>query len=186
RKIDPGKVIVLIDQGFTSHPDRFLIPDRAGISFEGTYRPLVDFLRHLSTIFDATIKVAAHPKASLAETIKIFSDFEVTSEDTMEMISAADLVVTHSSTAIQWAVFFNKPIVLFSTPELDESRLGPTAAGFVEQFNARKVDICQEYQWIDERTFDIDHFRYAAYRRNFVKGSASSEMSLKDIVISNL
>jgi len=180
------RIIVYVDQGFTSHPDRFLIASKDRMTFEGTYQPILQWLKHIEEKLDACVKVAAHPKASREETINTFVNFDVDSKTTIELIADADLVVTHSSTAIQWAVLLDKPIAIISTKELKCSRLGPTALAYAKELNAPVFNVPTNDQDVGHDIFIRDEKRYSEYVKNYMKGAQSPQIPLTEILLSTL
>jgi len=178
--------IVYLDQGFTSHPDQHLNPHGGPLTVEGVYRPILNFLTQLEKNFDYPLKIAGHPKADRDQTEKIFVNRDIEYGRTLELISDARVVVCHSSTAIQWAVLMNKPIIIVSTAQLEKTKLNSKARGIAQALNLEVVDVNSHalFERIVEPTYDSE--AYKRYVRDFIKSDRSLDIPLKEILISNL
>ena len=63
------------------------------------------------------IKIASHPRSNYgAKQIKY--KHPILENKTFELIRDSDVVVSHMSTALQWAVIMKKPIIFVTTDEI--------------------------------------------------------------------
>ena len=96
-----GNYLVFLDEAGTHHP-LFI---RAGIEpfmKEENYFPIIDFgLDKIAKSLQLNVKIAAHPRSNYgAQQIKY--NHPIIKNKTYELIRDADVVVGHSSTALQW------------------------------------------------------------------------------------
>jgi hypothetical protein len=66
------------------------------------------------------IKIAAHPRSNY-ENKEIKYKHTILQNQTFELVRDADVVVGHGSTALQWAVLMNKPIIFVTTNEIQNA-----------------------------------------------------------------
>ncbi len=131
--------VLFLDQAFTTHPDRLIRP-HGTITDEGTYYPICQSLTILEKIFNERISIASHPKGSSLITERLFSKFRVITGDTISAINKSRLIISNSSTAIQWAVLLNKPLLLITTPELKRTSLYTATKGLADLLNLQVID----------------------------------------------
>ena len=82
------------------------------------YYPVINLgLHEIGKSLKLNIKIAAHPKSNFGIMQKKYNHplFE---NKTFELIRDADVVVSHSSTALEWAVIMKKPIIFVTTDEI--------------------------------------------------------------------
>lgn len=115
---DYSDFVVFLHQAIPNHPDF----RRQGYSPEPDselyYAELNAFLRHVSLMLNKNVLIANHPRSPLSETRLNFPDFTVEDGRTHELCSSCSHVITHSSTAINFAVLSRKPILFITTDRL--------------------------------------------------------------------
>lgn len=181
--------IVFLDQDVCAHPE-FIFENLTPYATPGRYIPTIAAgLRAIASALGTGIRVAAHPRSAHRAGGHGFPDDVVVEFNrTAELIRGCAAVVGHSSTALQFAVLFRKPIIFTMTAELEHSEIGPYTAKFAELLGKRVVDLdapdVSVVDWRGELTIDAP--RYASYRNDYVKTAGSEEAPLWDIVISHL
>lgn len=122
---------VFLDEGATSHPD-FAALGLAPLAGGPYFRALNEFFSGLENETGLRVVVAAHPRADYARIPKAFGDRPVIAAKTVELVARAELVLTHASTALSFAVLMGKPLRLLQTPEMRgtpyEAQIQATAA----------------------------------------------------------
>jgi len=112
--------IVFIDSDF-DNGDRIIRDGRPTEELRLKYfTQLSQFLLELSNIFNKKITICLHPKASLETYKKYLGEFELCKFKTTENIKQAFIVVFHSSTAIDEAIFLKKKIISLKSNALGE------------------------------------------------------------------
>ncbi|CAH6794939.1 conserved hypothetical protein [Vibrio chagasii] len=108
-----SKKIVFIDQAIPFHRDS----KRKGYNYEAYaddyYKDTVKFLKRVQESYpDHEVLVALHPR-SLANNAD-YGEFECIQGRTNELVKACDLVLCHYSTVIYTAVYYGKPIIMYT------------------------------------------------------------------------
>jgi hypothetical protein len=114
------RYFVFIDNGmFFEHPD--LKKFNLNISSTNNYRSEINkFLNHISNFYNLKIIILGHPKNK--DKKKLLVDFynnkNIFFDRSCDLIKNSSLVVAHSSTAISFAILFNKPIIFLTSNEI--------------------------------------------------------------------
>ena len=117
------KTAVFIDQALPKHPD-FKLNAKASISDEATYYgSLRNFFDRLENDLSIDVVVTAHPRVKYTETekIELFGGRKVIEGNTFQVVRESDLILTHLSTAISYAVASRKPIMILTTDILEKT-----------------------------------------------------------------
>jgi len=155
------------------------------------YPALVNLFNILEDNIGGETIIAAHPKAKHAsDRPPYFDGRKVISNETMELIQHAKLVVTRSSTAVSYAVLFNKPILLILNNQmlLDTAIELPATRKLQNELGLTTINIDE----IDETTQDdwgnicvINEDKYQKYIINYLS-STNSKKTNKSIILGNV
>lgn len=178
---------VFIDQNYCFHPD-FIFQ---GIPFYATpekYFPAVArCLRSISRDCGIEMQIAGHPVSSRAGQADYFGGIPICYGKTAELIRDCEFAICHNSTAIQFAVLFNKPLIFLTTDELERSPAGKSIAVFASELGKTVINIDRDVlsvNWRDE--LHVDFGKYQKYRENYIKCTGSPEIPHWEIVIGYL
>lgn len=107
--------MVFIDDFLPFHPDFEAFGSRT-IDPQSYYGALNEFFSAAERVYQATVVIAAHPKAQYA--VNPFAGRRIVVGATNALVKHASLVFAHASTAISLAVIHRKPLCLIYTPEI--------------------------------------------------------------------
>lgn len=182
--------VVFIDQDLCFHSDAGYVS--GGFSFPVTpekYFPSINnVLNRISEVMGATRCIAAHPRSSYNHSKSdYFEGIPIKYGSTAELIKDCSVVLCHCSTAIQFAILFNKPVVFVTTDELDSSIYAPYIAFFASEFGKTVINIDKSLDKVDwQREMHVDLEKYAAYRNTYIKIDGSPKKPIWDIVIDQI
>ena len=119
------KHIVFLDQNLPFHGD-FAIQKRKVPASAGKYFPaLRQFFDRLERELGLPVVIAAHPRAAYAQEGYAGPDYfggrRLVSGQTLPLIFDSALVLTHYSTAVNFAVMARRPLLLLTSDELEGS-----------------------------------------------------------------
>ncbi len=182
--------VVLLDQGWFSKPlpEYYRKPSiYPPTTYDNYRRGILDFLARIEKHTDCPVVIGCHPKADLAETQRLYEGYEVVRGATKELVARASMVVANSTTSIQFAVLFRKPILLFTSDELETSVMAPLVAGYQHELGLELVNIdrLSGVSEIIDRVA-IDEERYGVYINRYIKQDASPQLPLWEIVFQGL
>ena len=176
---------VFVDQDYCFHPE-FTCKESATAITPARYFPTVcNGLRSLSAGLGMQMRIAAHPRATYRQRgVNYFEGFAVEYGRTAELIRDCAAVVCHDSTAIQFAVLFEKPVIFVTTDELAACYEGKSISKVAAELGKVPINLDGELGAVDWRgQLRTDAGKYAQYRSQYIKSDGSPELPIWDIVI---
>lgn len=178
---------VFIDGGGAYHSDNIRFGVTPGVTADNYYPVINSGLSEIEKSLKLNIKIAAHPKSNFSIIQKKYNH-PIFENKTFELIRDANVVVSHSSTALQWAVIMKKPIIIVTTDEIQNATYAKNFKNSIEEFAAilgkRVVNLSQLSSinnWKDY--LNVDDKKYEKYIENYVKTKGSPEKLVWNIVI---
>ena len=110
------KYIVFVDQNLLDDPDRYLhnnsspVIDYMRLEY---YKKIGVFFDYLEGEFSHKVVIAAHPRSDVNLLSENFKNREVVINNTAKLIKNCEFCVLHSSTAVNFAVLYKKPVVIY-------------------------------------------------------------------------
>ncbi len=173
---------VFLDQDLCFHPEYGFDRLTPYVTPERYFPSICRGLRSISESLAVDVKVAAHPRSSYRDA-DYFDGIPVEYHRTALLVRDATVIVCHSSTSVQLAVLFRKPIIFVTTSELSDSSLGNYVVKFARLLGKEVVNLDatpERSDWRDEMI--VNEPLYAAYRSEFIKLDGSRERALWRIV----
>ena len=181
------RTAIYIDQAFTTHPDRYMSNLGDYVTESKFTLRINKFLGAINQELDLRCIIVGHPKGDREQIEKMYRPCEVEFGTLLKRIKQSDLVISHSSTALQLAIVLKKRVLLFTTDELVNSKLHPINEGFRKELDIPVVNIDREY---DIRgIYDLSKVRqeeYQAFIRNYIKVDLHDDRSIWEIIESEI
>ncbi len=137
---------VLLDDGFLDHPDFLYMNIKCPITKEKYSQSIKLLIAKIESDLGLKLIIAGHPKSDPLMASYIFSDALFIQNKTPELVLHSKLVVTSCSTAISYAVRMRKPLIFYTTDEIEKSDL---YKGFLSRMSS----------WFGMRRINIDHLK---------------------------
>lgn len=171
-----NKYAVFIDEGGDFHPDQDFVKSYSGF-IKGYYPDLNKALKTLSSKLNVEIIIALHPRVDYLNAKNIF-DFKISQDSTIDLIKNSDLVIGHKSTALSFAILYDKDILILES-SYGEASYNNSLESLALFFNTlplrmenikhlKKDDI---YEYFCKKDF------YAKYINLFITPSAANSRS---------
>lgn len=181
------KFLVFLDENAPYHSDYVRLGIRPFVTAD-KYFPVINLgLSEIAKSLNLKIKIAAHPRSNF-EIMKKKYNHPLFENKTFELIRDADVVVSHSSTALEWAAIMKKPIIFVTTDEMQSEFYAKSYLQSVDSFAialGKKVvnfsHLPSINNWKDY--LNIDAKKYEKYIENYVKTKESPKKLVWDIVI---
>ncbi len=160
---------VFLDQYLPFHPD-FI---RASSSFPVTpdkYYPLLsNFFSKLENEAGISSVIAAHPRSRYEEHNNLFMNRTIVRGKTIELVRKSKVVIIHSSTAINFAVLFRKPMIFVTTNQLNKGWMGFKIEHMASLFGKKPINLddLSSVEWSKE--FIVNNDAYSKYERDYIK-----------------
>jgi hypothetical protein len=184
-----GKFCVFLDQMLATHTD-------FGKSVSFSPVTASEYLPSLNHFFDQIEKrtglqvvIAASPRSQYEKTPEIFGHRLVIKDKTLELVAQSSMVLLHTTTAVSFAVLYDKPILLLKTWEMTN------APGYGNLLNnmARALNItpvCID-DTADVAKLDLENYaswqrEYDDYKYKYVKTKNVSDKLTWEILMAQL
>jgi hypothetical protein len=166
--------IVFLDEDMPFHPDYSYFNITSPVNHASYYLSLNIFLRDLEKYRREKVLIALHPRAEFSRSSSMFQ-FEVIQGNSVDLVNGASLVIAHSSTSIQFAVIFKKPILLLTTNEIVK-RLDVQMAidAFSFELGCAVINIDEPYN-LNNLKVEVDEEKYSNYFHNYIKSPMSQK-----------
>lgn len=115
-----GNYIVFLDQNIPFHPDNDLLNIKT-VGADYYFTLLNRYFRELEKKYKCEVVISAHPSSIEYKDHNFFCGRKVVYNQTAELVLGCIGVLTHTTTAVSYAVVYKKPILLLSMPGLAES-----------------------------------------------------------------
>jgi len=168
---------VFLDECLPFHPD-FIHEQVSPPTTPEEYYPLLcKFFDFVEDSYGARINVAAHPRSRYEEHPDYFGGRSVIRGKTAHMIRESEFVIAHSSTSLNFAVLFRKPVIFITTDKLQQSSQGPFIKLMASWFGKQPININNpiEIDWDKELT--VDERAYSKYKNCYIKKNGSEDIS---------
>ena len=102
------------------------------------------------------------------------------------MIRNAEFIVTRNSTAITYAAYYRKPILLIYTDEMYNSQAYRNAVPIAKSLNTQLINIDNLEKLNIKKALKIDHKKYKNYLNNyctFEKTNKPNYVLIKELLI---
>ena len=166
--------ILYIDQNFIYHAD-FFIKKRSPFVSKSFYSKLEKFLIDISKKNNCDFKIALHPKSILDKNNFKFSN-KCYLNKTPELIQKSKYVICHYSTAVAFAVLFEKPIISLTSLELDNLWAGAQTRSMSKILNT-PLYILEEKQQNLKLENKFDKIKYNNYLNQYIKHPKSNNIN---------
>lgn len=176
------RYIVFVDQCLPSHPDFSVLKSTFPVTPERYYNSLRKFFDLVEAQVGMPVVIAAHPRADYDQNIQWFGSRRVVRNRTVELVRHASLVLLHYSTALNFAVLGNVPMVFLTTNELELS-VGPTIAAMAALTKRPVLNIDRLPARWETGLLDVNATAYAAYCRRYIKEPRTSDKLFWQILL---
>lgn len=176
------KTGVFLDEYMPFHPDYSYMGVPSPTKPEEYYPALCGLFDQLERECGIQVLIAAHPCAQYEDRCAYFGGRPIHRGRTAELVRQATLTIAHSSTAINFAVLFEKPVLFITTKRLEQSpATGPLIAGMSAWLKKAPINLdgLQHIDW--EKEFTVDKAAYACYREGYIKKAGTPEQPLWEI-----
>ncbi len=182
---------VYLDTGFPGFPRDEVLTGRAELITANDWYPnLNKFFSHVEQTLNYQVDIATHPKHIGRDHSPLFGERKCFGGQTASLVLARNLVIATNSTAISYAVCFNKHLVLVWS-NLIESGVDPRKKSFIENFSretgATIFNIDREYSEQEIRAaLVIDHEKYESYKQKYltsrIDGKPNYQVLLDEVI----
>ena len=176
-----NKIVFLDSPGPLFSSDYAYTGDKEHKTIDTWYPSLCKFFDHLELLFDAKVVIAAHYKSNFTSCSEVFGGREVYYGRTNELIAESKLVITEQSSAVSYAVIYEKPILFIYSDELkDDHRIMRFSNNISKILGQPHININQ-LDSIPHKLPGIDENLYHNYKDSFLTSDPDSLTNARKI-----
>jgi hypothetical protein len=176
---------VFVDQYLPLHPDA---PIYFGVNPRCTpekyYPALNNFFNIFEREYNMDVIVGAHPKSDYESNPKFLYGRKFIKNKTMSLIKDSEVVITHASAAISYAILFKKPIIFLLSDEYIRSFDNYTPAVLAKKLNSTYFNIDDknnDSKITNINLFKVDNEKYKTYKDDYIKYPSASKRNFWEI-----
>lgn len=186
-RIVQGDYCVFLDEGCVDNPNvEFL--ELKKMDSEKFYGALRRFFDHVEKILNLKVIIAAHPGVQYDRSV--FGDRDIYEGKTCELLKDASLVISQSSTATSFAVFYEKPLLFIYTDEYESiRRVNFRIMEFLAQelgVRSYNVDLDKELEPLTIPVVDqslYDSYKYTSFTSKGTQNKKSEEIIVESLLV---
>jgi len=167
--------------------DTLALGYKSATSVENYYPSLCNFFKHVEKQLNTKIKIAAHPKSNHPAYPDCFGNRETVRGDTFGMIESSRFVITHSSTAFQFAILLRKPVIFLTTAELEkEKSFSGDIKAWANSIGKKPINIDEPLTMDWKKELYVDEKIYSDYTELHIKRKGTEELNVWQILANRL
>lgn len=169
------KYVVFLDQYVLKHTDLIRTHNILDISPESYYRELNQLFNHIENKLNFEVVIAPHPSADIKEYNTLFDGRRIEFGKTALLVKYCEFSLTHTSTAINLAVIYQKPILFVTNDGLTRSSLDGEIKLFSSVLGQNVINVSNNFSLPDE--IKINKECYSKYKYNYIKKNDLESLS---------
>jgi len=168
---------VFLDQYLPHHPD-YITLNKTHPTTPSEYYPKINkFFDTLENKYGVDITIAAHPRSNYDKYPDYFGGRPIIKGSTIELIKKCGFVIAHASTAINFAVLFNKPVIFITTKELQQNIISSYIESMALNLNKKPIYIDDPAKIDSEIDYlSVNEKAYAKYKNSYIKKEGSEDL----------
>lgn len=177
---------VFLDEFLPLHPEYIAYGVEPPTRAEEYYPLLCTFFDFLEKQYNYSVIIAAHPRSDYDKRPPYFGNRPVIKGKTPELVKKSRFVITSESTSINYAVLYDKPVVLITTDRLNQSNYRAYNTAF-SSWLGKKVHNLNEPLAINmDEELSVDPASYIRYKKAYIKKEGSPELPFWQILSNRL
>jgi hypothetical protein len=177
---------VFIDQNLAFNTDPKITGTGKVVTEKNYFPSLVNFFDQIEKINNIKVIIAAHPRANYKDRPNIYGKREIVFGKTLELVRDSKIILVHYSNAINFAILFKKPILCFTTKELDSSFRKPAVDSLASELNKKVYNIDVDRNIDLSAELVIDNNLYETYKEDYIKIKDTPELPFWNVVAQHI
>ena len=137
--------------------------------------------------FDIKVKIAAHPKSNHPPYPEYYGNRQTLLGDTFGMIKNSRFVMSHGSTAIEFAILLKKPVIFLTTKEIEgDPIISSEIKAFAHSMEKTVINIDEPLAVNWEKELFVDEKIYDEYINFHIKKRGTEELDTWQILANQL
>ena len=179
-RVVSGKYAVFLDQFVPFHPDFLHINIPPDCTKDEYYPNINKFLEYVESGKGIKTIIAAHPRSNYDKNPDYFEERQAIRGSTINLIKNSKFVIAHSSTALNFAVLYNKPVI-FLTQNTYSERFKRQIEVMAKWFGKSPINLSCKISGKIEEQLVVNKEAYKNYRENYIKKEGTPERLVWEI-----
>lgn len=174
---------IFLDEAATHHSD-FALLNIKPIEEKSYFVSMNRLFDKIEIETGLTLIIAAHPRSDYANMLHVFGGREIVKGKTVDLVARSSMVVTHASTAVSFAVLFEKPLLFVKTNGIvDNTRYSMLVDTMARSFGLNPLLIdTEEFAKLRIRCSDCFLDGYRDYLYKYIKSPSVDNLTLWEVV----
>ena len=181
---------VFLDQYLPFHPAAIWRKEKSQVTAENYYSSLNNFFKSFENKTGLEVIFAAHPRSRYDLWSKYLYGRKYFLFKTPELVKNSKIVLLHTSTAISFAILYNKPIIFLTSNEYKKSFDDFRINSYSRTMNSLlfNIDDRDNYSKIpnENEIFSFDKNKYKEYKDEHLKHPGAPDNYLWNIFLDNI
>lgn len=178
---------VFLDEYLPFHPDFFIDNAHPPMNANDYYPLLNKFFTRIEKELKLEVIIAAHPKSCYEKHPDYFEGRKCIREETARLVKESQLVLVHTSTAVNLAYLFYKPVIFMTSHTIAKDKdFGPLINFWADWFGKKPIFIDDDVAVDWKQQMTVDASNYDRYRQAFMKTKWSEDIPFWQIVANRL
>ncbi len=179
-------IAVFLDEYVPFHMDYIYSEIKPPISADRYYPLLNKFFKLIEDQIGLEVVIAAHPRSHYKSQPDCFQGRKWVRGQTVKLVKESRLVLAHSSTAVNFANLFYKPVIFLTSSEMDKSFQGPLIRAMAKCYGKKPIFMDEDSNLDWESKLRVNKSYYDNYREAYIKRESSEDLSFWQIVANRL
>jgi len=168
--------IVFLDQYIPFHPDLYYVNEKKQDP-DVYYSDLCNFFDRIENKTGKRVIIAAHPRADYSDKMELYGGRDILYGKTADLIAESSFVMAHNSTALSYAVLYQKSIIIIDSKKFS-SIYRIVNSSFANVLGCGLYDVNDTE--IQEKS--VDKLMYKKYINIHIKKDGTPQEKIADIV----
>ena len=188
KQVVSEQICVFLDEAATHHSDFSLFGIEPAES-KSYFLKMNRFFDFVEMNTDLKVVIAAHPRSNYESMPDVFAGREIIKGKTIELVSKSKLVLMHMSTALSYAVLFQKPVTFIKIPGMKANgQLNLMVETMAGSIGSKPIDLDVDKDEILSALLRPECVleKYSDYAKNYIHTEGAGELSEWEIVANTL
>lgn len=177
---------VFLDEAATHHSD-FALLNIEPAETEAYFSAMNQFFNFIEKSMGLKVIIAAHPRSNYESMPDLFGGRDVIKGKTVELVAKSKLVLMHVSTAVSYAVLFEKPVILLKIPGMKPNgQLNLSVEAMGVSIGSKPIDLDVDEVTASDLRRECDFQKYLDYKNFYIKTEGADELPEWEIVANTL
>jgi len=179
-------IAVFLDEFLPFHPYYILAKEDPPIGPDRYYQLLNNFFDLVEGKTGFEVVIAAHPRSNYEERPDYFKGRRHIRGKTISLVKECQLVLNHSSTAINFANLFYKPTIFITCSDFERTYLDCRITNMAKWHGKKSIVMDKDNNIDVKKELTVSKEDYNNYRRAYIKTEESQHLPFWQIVANRL